>query len=125
MHYIYAIITNMRYAAPTPGRLLREARLRHGVSQEGLAIRAGTTQSAISRIEKDRISPTVQTLTELLYLLGEDLTLASENRDAGIDPTLIDERLRMSEEERLEYGRAFADQVIEMSPLPKRAGWHP
>jgi transcriptional regulator with XRE-family HTH domain len=88
-----------------------------------LAIRAGTTQSAISRIEKDRISPTVQTLTELLYLLGEDLELVSAERDAGIDPTLIDERLRMSDEERLEYGRAFADQVIEMSPLPKREGW--
>jgi transcriptional regulator with XRE-family HTH domain len=97
--------------------------VRHGVSQEQLAIRAGTTQSSISRIEKDRISPTVQTLAELLYLLGEDLKLVAEKRDAGIDPTLIDERLRMTDEERLEYGRAFADQVIQMSPLPKREGW--
>jgi transcriptional regulator with XRE-family HTH domain len=113
----------MRYLNQAPGQLLRDARVRHGVSQERLAIRAGTTQSAISRIEKERISPTVQTLAELLYLLGEDLVLASEERDAGIDPTLIDERLRMSEEERLEYGRAFADQVIQMSPLPKRAEW--
>lgn len=113
----------MRYQVETPGRLLREARLRHGVSQERLAIRAGTTQSAISRIEKDRISPSVQTLAELLYLLGEDLVLGAERRDAGIDPTLIDERLRMSGEERLEYGRAFADQVIQMSPLPKRGDW--
>jgi transcriptional regulator with XRE-family HTH domain len=111
------------YMAETPGRLLREARVRHGLSQERLAIRAGTTQSAISRIEKDRVSPTVQTLTQLLHLLGEDLVLTAERRDAGIDPTLIDERLRMSEEERLEYGRAFADQVIQMSPLPKREGW--
>lgn len=97
--------------------------MRHGVSQERLAIRASTTQSAISRIEKDKISPSIQTLTELLYLLGEDLVLVAEKRDAGIDPTLIDERLKMSEEERLEYGRAFADQVIQMSPLPKREGW--
>ena len=108
-----------------PGRLLRNARVRHGVSQERLAIRAGTTQSAISRIEKERVSPTVQTLAELLHLLGEDLMLETELRDAGIDRTLIDERLRMSEEERLEYGRAFADQVIAMSPLPKREGWRP
>jgi transcriptional regulator with XRE-family HTH domain len=113
----------MRYPSESPGRLLREARLRHGVSQERLAIRAGTTQSAISRIEKDHVSPSVQTLAELLYLLGENLVLAAEPRDAGIDPTLIDERLRMTEEDRLEYGRAFADQVIEMSPLPKREGW--
>ncbi|HEX2265382.1 MAG TPA: helix-turn-helix domain-containing protein [Solirubrobacterales bacterium] len=105
------------------GRLLREARIRHGVSQERLAIRAGTTQSAISRIEKERVSPTVQTLAGLLHLLGEDLVLATRSRDAGIDRTQIDERLRMSEEDRLDYGRAFADQVIEMSPLPKREGW--
>jgi transcriptional regulator with XRE-family HTH domain len=113
----------MAYPLQSPGRLLRDARARHGVSQEQLAIRAGTTQSAISRIEKDRISPTVQTLTELLHLLGEDLVLAAEHRDAGIDSTLIEERLRMSGEERLEYGRAFADQVIQMSPLPKREAW--
>jgi transcriptional regulator with XRE-family HTH domain len=114
----------MQYLPSSPGQLLREARVRNGVSQEQLAIRAGTTQSAISRIEKDRISPTVQTLAELLYLLGEDLKLVVEKRDAGIDPTLIDERLRLTDEERLEYGRAFADQVIQMSPLPKREGWN-
>lgn len=106
-----------------PGRLLREARLRHGLSQERLAIRAGTTQSAISRIEKERVSPTVQTLAELLRLLGEDLVLSTQPRDWGVDRTQIDERLLMSEEDRLEYGRKFADQVIGMSPLPKRGGW--
>jgi transcriptional regulator with XRE-family HTH domain len=106
-----------------PGRLIREARIQHGLSQERLAKRAGTTQSAISRIEQERISPTVQTLAELLRLMGEDLVLAAESRDAGIDKTLIDERLRMSEEERLDYGVAFANQVIEMSPTPKREGW--
>jgi hypothetical protein len=53
------------------------------------------------------------------------LGLSAEQRDAGIDPTLVDERLRMSAEERLEYGRAFADQIIQMSPLPKREGWQP
>lgn len=106
-----------------PGRLLREARVRHGLSQERLARRAGTTQSAISRIEQERGSPTVKTLAELLRLVGEDLVLGVEKRDAGIDPTLIDERLKMTEDERLDYGISFADQVIEMSPLPKRKGW--
>jgi transcriptional regulator with XRE-family HTH domain len=98
---------------------LREARRRHGVSQKRLAIRAGTTQSAISRIEKGRISPTVETLRELLYLLGEDLALGSETRDGGIDVTLNEGSLERSPTERLEYGEAFANQVIEMSPLPK------
>src|SRR4051794_14584601 len=106
-----------------PGRLLREARIRHGLSQERLAIRAGTTQSAISRIEQERGSPTVRTLAELLRLMGEDLVLGVEPRDAGIDRSLVGERLRLDEGERLDYGIAFADQVIEMSPLPKRKGW--
>jgi transcriptional regulator with XRE-family HTH domain len=108
-----------------PGRLLREARLRHGLSQKRLARRAGTTQSAISRIEQERISPTVQTLAELLRLMGEDLVLVTRKRDAGIDQTLIDERLRMDEGERLDYAIAFANQVIEISPTPKRESWGP
>jgi transcriptional regulator with XRE-family HTH domain len=100
----------------TPGQLLCEARERHGVSQKALAARASTTQSAISRIERDRVSPSVETLRELIYLLGEDLTLAAEQRDSGIDRTLIRERLKLTPSERLDYGIAFANQVIENSP---------
>jgi transcriptional regulator with XRE-family HTH domain len=107
----------------TPGELLREARARHGVSQKQLAMRASTTQSAISRIERDRVSPSVETLRELLFLLGEDLEVAASKRDAGIDPTLIDERLKVSPAERLAYGMAFANQVIANSPLPRREAW--
>lgn len=108
-----------------PGRLIRETRVRHCLSQERLARRAGTTQSAISRIEQERVSPTVETLAELLRLMGENLVLSVEPRDAGIDRTLIAERLQMDEGERLEYGISFANQVIEMSPLPKREDWKP
>ena len=100
----------------SPGALLRETRLRHRVSQEQLASRAGTTQSAISRIEAGRVSSSVETLRELLYLLGEDLVLTSEPREWGIDRSQVTERLRLTPEQRLEYGSAFAAQVIEMSP---------
>lgn len=103
-----------------PGEVLREARRRHGVSQQRLAIRAGTTQSAISRIERDHVSPTVETLTELLHMLGEDLVLGAEPRDAGIDRTLNQQNLRQSVSGRLDYGIAFANQAISISPLPKR-----
>jgi transcriptional regulator with XRE-family HTH domain len=86
-------------------------------------MRASTTQSAISRIERDKISPSVETLRELLYLLGEDLTLAVEARDSGVDSTLNGERLKLSPSERLDYGMAFANQVIASSPLPRREAW--
>lgn len=99
-----------------PGELLRKARHRHRVSQAQLATRAGTTQSAISRIESGRVSPTVETLRELLFLLGEDLTLDSEERDWGIDRTLVRERFALSPSDRVDYGLAFATQMIAVSP---------
>jgi transcriptional regulator with XRE-family HTH domain len=101
---------------PTPGQLLREARKRHGVSQASLAVRAGTTQSAISRIERDRVSPTVETLRGLLHLLGEGLVLGAEAVDSGIDRSMFHQRFELTPTERIEYGRAFADLVIANSP---------
>lgn len=94
-----------------PGLLLREARLRHGLSQERLARRAGTTQSAISRIEQERGSPTVKTLAELLHLMGEDLVLTTEKRNSGIDLTLNRANLDLTPAERVERGLGFADLV--------------
>lgn len=95
----------------TPGELLKEARARHGVSQKDLAIRARTTQSAISRIERDRVSPSVETLRELLFLLGEDLEVGSKRRDAGIDRTLNAKNLALSPAQRVKQGLAFAEFV--------------
>ena len=96
----------------TIGEKLREARRRHGVSQAQLAIRAGTTQSVISRIERGGVSPSVETVASLLHLLGEDLELSAHPRDSGIDRTLIRERLRLSPGERITYGLEFADLVL-------------
>jgi uncharacterized protein len=95
----------------SPGQLLREARQRHGLSQERLAKRAGTTQSAISRLEQDRISPTIQTLSGLLHLLGEELVLGAEKRDTGIDLTLNRRNLEFTPEQRVQRGLDFADFV--------------
>jgi transcriptional regulator with XRE-family HTH domain len=94
-----------------PGELLREARKRHGVSQQSLARRAGTTQSAISRIERGGVSPTFETLKELLYLVGEDLVLTARPTDSGIDRSLIRANLALSPQERLDRGLAFSDFV--------------
>jgi len=55
--------------------LIRETRLRHGLSQACLARRASTTQKQISRIESGRISPSVATVARLLLAMGERLEL--------------------------------------------------
>jgi transcriptional regulator with XRE-family HTH domain len=85
--------------------------MRHGLSQERLALRAGTTQSAISRIEQERGSPTVRTLEQLLHLMGDDLVLMVEKRDSGIDLTLNQANLELTPEQRVHRGLEFADVV--------------
>jgi transcriptional regulator with XRE-family HTH domain len=55
--------------------LLREARARQGISQRQLALRAKTSQDAISRIERGVESPTLERLDHLLTVLGEYLEL--------------------------------------------------
>lgn len=52
------------------GELIRGARLRSGISQRSLARRAGTSQAAISRIERGLEQPTFDRLTQILAGLG-------------------------------------------------------
>jgi transcriptional regulator with XRE-family HTH domain len=96
----------------TPGKLLREARRRHGVTQEQLAARARTSQAAISRIERDVVSPSVGTLARLLDLLGEELELKSTPIDYRHDRTLIRQNLAMSVSERIQHGTDLANFVL-------------
>jgi transcriptional regulator with XRE-family HTH domain len=51
-----------RHKKCTSGELVREARLRHGLTQQELAALASTSQAAISRIEQDLVSPSVEYL---------------------------------------------------------------
>ena len=96
---------------PTPGQLLKAARERRGVSQARLAIRAGTTQSAISRIERDHVSPSIETLRELLHLLGEELVLDARLTDSGIDRDMTRSNLARTPGERVTRGLEFAEFV--------------
>ncbi|TML54140.1 MAG: helix-turn-helix transcriptional regulator [Actinobacteria bacterium] len=73
----------------TAGELLRDVRRRHGLTQKQLAARARTSQAAISRIERDQVSPSVDTLTTLVDLMGERLDLVPEPIDYGHDRTLL------------------------------------
>lgn len=70
----------------TAGQLIRTTRLRRGLSQERLARRTGTQQSAISRLEADEISPGVETLDLLLRAMGERLEIAGASPERDYDP---------------------------------------
>lgn len=83
------------------GELIRQARERHGLSQRRLALRAGTDQAAISRIERGETSPTVETLERLLAAMGERLTAQPQPLERDYDPLHMRATLRRSPEERL------------------------
>lgn len=84
-----------------PGELVRNARQRAGITQASLARRTGTKQSAISRLENDELSPSVQTLRLLLNAMGEDLALSVEQVRFNDDPLHHSDWQSRPPEERL------------------------
>lgn len=105
----------------TAGELLRGTRLRHGLTQRRLAIRARTSQAAISRIERGIVSPTVDTLAELLWMMNERLVLGAEPVDWGFDLTLNRARLALSPEERIRRGVLHSRRMKEIRGIAQRA----
>jgi hypothetical protein len=69
-----------------PGQLIRETRERHGLSQQRLARRVGSHQSAISRLEADEVSPSIETLELLMAAMGERLELGCARPTRDYDP---------------------------------------
>lgn len=57
------------------GTLIRDLRRRHGLDQKELAHRAGTEQPAISRLERDLLSPSLETLNRIFEAAGETLAI--------------------------------------------------
>jgi transcriptional regulator with XRE-family HTH domain len=99
-------------ATETTGAFLTAARRRHGLSQSQLAARARTSQAAISRIERDRVSPSVSTLANLLDLMGERLVLDAEQIDYGHDRALLRQNLDRTVDDRIDHGVAFSNFVL-------------
>jgi transcriptional regulator with XRE-family HTH domain len=52
------------------GELVRDARTNSGLSQRSLALRAGTTQAAISRIERGLEEPSFERFTAIMQSMG-------------------------------------------------------
>jgi transcriptional regulator with XRE-family HTH domain len=102
--------------------LLREARVRHGISQRRLALRARTSQDAISRIERGVESPTLERLSNLLMVLGERLELDSTplvDTTAEALPLTARERLREAASWNLTAGK------LEIAGAQARDAGHP
>jgi transcriptional regulator with XRE-family HTH domain len=82
------------------GELVREARKRAALTQAQLAERAGTTQSAIARLESGRTSPSLEDVERLLRLCGLQLVVELAPYDDS-DIVQAEARLRRSPDERI------------------------
>ena len=81
------------------GDLIKEARLRTGLTQAELGARMGKAQSVIARWERDDVSPSLETLRVVVRACGLDLTFFMSKFDES-NATIIDQHLRMTPAER-------------------------
>lgn len=81
--------------------LLREARLRAGLSQTELARRIGKAPSAISRWERGHVEPSLERLRAIIRATGHDLTVGLAVADDH-DVTLIRRCLARAPHQRLD-----------------------
>ncbi len=93
--------------AVSPGVLIRSTRERHGLSQVQLALRAGTSQNAVSRVERDEISPSVDTIQRLLGAMGERLELGVRRIEGDFDRDHLADSMTQTMSERLERSLAW------------------
>jgi transcriptional regulator with XRE-family HTH domain len=92
----------MRCENQNLGEALRRARERQGISQRRLALRAGTSQDAISRIERGAEAPTFKRFAQLMLALGQRPVLHLEPIESSVPAAKLaivrdlaaDERLR-------------------------------
>ena len=80
--------------------LLREARLRAGLSQAELGRRVQRSQSQIARWERGDVKPSLETLRELIRACGLELTFGLANYDDSYDEWIL-RALELTPEERL------------------------
>jgi transcriptional regulator with XRE-family HTH domain len=105
----------------TPGELIKARRLAHGLSQRRLAHRAGTSQSAIARIESGKEEVTWSRLELLLLVMGERPVLESTSLEGRYDAWDVLEQRKLSANARLANGVAFNELGAELAAAGRAA----
>ena len=98
-----------------PGRVLREARERAGLTQLELAERLDVSQPVVARLESGRANPRLETLNKAIAATGHDMRVELERSGwPPIDETLIVGNRRFDAAERL---RRFGQYYRGMRPM--------
>jgi transcriptional regulator with XRE-family HTH domain len=103
------------------GELVREARKRAGLTQRELATRAGTTQSAIARLESGGTSPSLEQVERLLKLCGLQLIVELAPYDDS-DIVQAEANLRRTPEERVARNASAVAFACERQQLREHRG---
>jgi transcriptional regulator with XRE-family HTH domain len=104
-----------------PGELVRDTRQRLGLSQRTLALRAGTTQAAVSRIERGAVSPTFATLRELMIAMGEEPVLQARRLPTDWDPAHMQSTLVRDPQERLALALSWNRMAARIAAAGRQA----
>ena len=83
------------------GDIIREARLRAGLSQGDLGSRVGRDRAQIARWERHGVSPSFDTLIALIRACGFDLSFELKTLDTSNDAAL-EATLLLSPQERFQ-----------------------
>ena len=104
-----------------PGPLIRERRLAHGLTQTQLALRAGTTQTALSRLERGELSPSFATVQRILFVLGETCELVVKPLAGDHDAAHLADLHARPPAERLELAMSWNRLAGEVAVAGRRA----
>jgi transcriptional regulator with XRE-family HTH domain len=105
--YTIVFVTRSYETPSTAAALLQLARLKGGMTQRELALRAGVPATMISAYERDKRQPTLETLLRLLRAAGFELRMQLEPYDPH------DDVLAALEDRRPPRERARRDRQIE------------
>jgi transcriptional regulator with XRE-family HTH domain len=103
------------------GDALREARKQQGLSQRQLARRAGTSQDAISRIERGAEAPTLERFAQLMLVLGRRPVLDLEPLESPVDSSELAVAKALSPRERLREAISWNLAVSRLVAAGERA----
>ena len=106
---------------PDLGGILRTAREEQGLSQRRLAVRAGTSQDAISRIERGAEAPALERFAQLMLVLGKRPVLEIEPLESPVPEGKLAATQRLSPAERLREASSWNRMASRLADAGERA----